>query len=318
MSLKLCRVGTFHEGHHLCIILVVNQLCVQLLLPGLPVSSTVMIGRGPAEVALRGEDRASHLGHGRIVLRHRHVLLLLLEHALLPELLLFLPSGQLLLHLARQQRDLLHESLQLLLCLTMHLRDLLFKLFHLGALLLVDALQLDDLLDLLMVDLDYVAVALLFLELCLPQSSRFDLSLVDWARLSASRTTGPSFGLGRVEQVEPVKKLGVFPQGAPVLIVADRLIVIIVDLLKDLINLVAIDANILVHQAAPMRNHLGEVVMELRESDVSVCKSVHQGETECVLFVLLAIAQDVHNRGELLEIQIAEPFDVEDFEHAVG
>ena len=122
-----------------------------------------MIGRGPTEVALSGEDRASHLGHGRIVLRHRHVLLLLLEHTLLPELLLFLPSGQLLLHLARQQLDLLHESLQLLLCLSMHLRDLLFKLFHLGALLLVDALQLDDLLDLLMVDLDYVTVALLFL-----------------------------------------------------------------------------------------------------------------------------------------------------------
>ena len=67
-----------------------------------------------------------------------------------------------------------------------------------------------------------------------------------------------------------------------------------------------------------MGDHLGEVVVELWEADVPVCKAVHQGKAKLVLLVFLAIAEDVHDRRELLEVEVVLSIDVEDFEHAVG
>lgn len=108
----------------------------------------------------------------------------------------------------------------------------------------MDVLELDYLFDLILVDLHYVLVLLLLFQLGLFQRGLFDLGFVDLRDSSGCcRRRLAALGLRRVQELEPVEKLGVFLQGAPVLMEADRLIVIDVDLLEDLVDLLTVDPD---------------------------------------------------------------------------
>ena len=60
-----------------------------------------------------------------------------------------------------------------------------------------------------------------------------------------------------------------------------------------------------VDEAAPVGDHLRDIVIELLEAEAAVAVLVHEGKAELVLFVVSAIAEHVHDRRELAELEIA-------------
>lgn len=111
--------------------------------------------------------------------------------------------------------------------------------------------------------------------------------------------------LRRVQDVEPVEKFRVLAEGSTVLGVADDLVVVYVNFTKDVLDVAAVYANMAVDEAAPVGDHLRDIVIELLEAEGAVAVLVHEGEAELVLFVVSAIAEHVHDRCELAEHEIA-------------
>ncbi len=72
------------------------------------------------------------------------------------------------------------------------------------------------------------------------------------------------------------------------------------DLAKDLKHVLSTDAHMTIDETAPVRDNFYEVVVKFIERDCAVVVFVHQGEAEHMLFVLRAITEHIHNRGECL------------------
>jgi hypothetical protein len=103
------------------------------------------------------------------------------------------------------------------------------------------------------------------------------------------------------QDLEPVQEFGVVDHRSRILHAVDPAVLVCIDLVENLLNQLFIEFYLLVYKTGPMLHHVCEVVLKLDTIYVTMVFSVHQPKTKLVALLLAAIAQDVHNVGELLK-----------------
>ena len=141
-----------------------------------------------------------------------------MKDTLVPLFLFLLFSSQFMLHLPLQLCYLLDDSLKLLFSLHLLVVHFRFKFFDGFSFVYIAGFQPDYFINLFFVQL-YLVWILFYL---------FDLG--------SSRGVTHATALRRVEQVEPIDQLRILTQGAPVFGVAHHLVVVHVDLAKDVVH----------------------------------------------------------------------------------
>ena len=199
-----------------------------------------------------------------------------------------------MLHPVLQAVDLVHQAREVRLSLALHCQDFLLEPVNLLFLLLLLSSHFQYLLHLFLVDLH--------------QPVRGELLLWAVLRLLRKRLevvcVCVAWRLGLVEDCEPVKQARIALEGLGVLLVNNHPVPVCIYLLEYLVNSVLIHPDMAVDQGTPMGDDFAEVGTEFIEVNVPGLLNVHEGKTELVLFVLIAVAEYVHDTCELIACQL--------------